>query len=152
MWRSLKSTCLCWGNNYAVTLACQHGSNIDTVNGVRIINDHTLDGTTIPVEHCVESSITRCKRNIVGYLSKNFLEPKGSVSTTKKIDLRLLTVDDTGHCRDTELRILRRTAYIEHIKMIRRLKCRPQSTSSPVSISHIYTKALSRLFQFLISL
>src|SRR6266699_3078555 len=149
MWRSLKSTCLRWRNNHAVTLACQHGSNIDTVNGVRIINDHTLDGTTIPVEHCVESSITRCKRNIVRYLSKYFLEPECSVSTTKKIHLRLLTVDDTRHCRDTELRILRRTTYIIHIEMIRRLKCLPHSTRSPVSISHIHTKALSRLFQFL---
>src|SRR5207244_8450113 len=105
-------------------LAYRHGSSRDAVNAVGFINDHTLDGTTIPVEHCVESSITRCKRNIVRYLSKNFLEPESSVSTTEKIDLRLLTVDDSRHCRNTELRILRRTAYIEHVKMIRGLKCR----------------------------
>src|SRR6266487_5675116 len=139
MWRSLQGTCLRRGDYNTIILACQHCGNVDTVNTVGIINNHTSDVTTITVEQCIESSITRRWRNIVRYLRKNFLEPECCVNTTEKVDLWLLTINDTCHRRYTELRILRRTAYIIHFKLIRRLKCWPQSTGSPVSISHFHT-------------
>src|SRR5215472_3448002 len=138
MWRFLKSACERWGNNHAITLACQHGSNIDTINGVGIINDHALDRTGIFVENCIESSITCCRRNFMRHLNKNFLEPECCISTTKKVDLWLLTVDDTSHCGKSKLRILRGTTNIVHIKMIWRLKCRPPAINCPVSIARVH--------------
>src|SRR6266516_1285726 len=115
MWRSLEDICLRRGDYNTIILACQHSGNVDTVNTVGIINNHTSDGTTITVEQCIESSITRCWRNIVRYLRKNFLEPECSVNITKQVDLWLFTVDDARHCRYTEFRILCRIAYIIHL-------------------------------------
>ncbi len=89
------------------------------------------------------------------YLCKSLIEPESSIVTTEKVDLRLLAVDDTGHCRYTKLHILRCSTYIIHIQMIRCLKCWPQSTPSPVSISlsdtYIHKKPFSLLL-FLIPL
>ena len=148
MWRPLKGFCLHRGDYNAFLLACHHSSNVDTVNTVGIINNHTSDGTTITAEQCLESSIARRWRNNVRYLRKNFLEPECNINTTKQIDLWLLTVDDARHRRYTELRILRRTAYIVNIKMIRRLKCWPLIIARPVRLfcMNIYKKRLSKYF------
>src|SRR5271157_1214129 len=105
MCRPLKHICLRRGDYYTITLGCQHGGDVDTINTVGIINNQTSDRTTIVVEQCIESVITRRWRNIVRYLRKNFMEPECSIITTKKIDPWLLTVDDTSHCRYTELHI-----------------------------------------------